>query len=140
MYTCTDKYIFSVGGLIQPGNKGFSDACEVFDVEKGKISGINVGIFCLFYYFIFLKPRFKSSYYTSATPGKKWIEGLIKKNFDIVDWVIFMPAKCCDFVVFLFAPFSICAVWQPALPDIMLENIHDCFEFMFKYGKWKHCK
>lgn len=35
MYTATDRHIFSIGGLIQPGNKGFSDACEVFDLEKG---------------------------------------------------------------------------------------------------------
>ena len=35
MYTCTDKYIFSIGGLIQPGNKGFSDANEIFDLETG---------------------------------------------------------------------------------------------------------
>ncbi|WAR02076.1 KLD8B-like protein [Mya arenaria] len=34
MYAATDKHIFSIGGLIQPGNKGFSDACEVFDLEK----------------------------------------------------------------------------------------------------------
>jgi len=38
MYTATDRHIFSIGGLIQPGNKGFSDACEVFDLEKGILS------------------------------------------------------------------------------------------------------
>ena len=36
MYTATDKHIVSLGGLIQPGNRGFSDACEVFDLEKGE--------------------------------------------------------------------------------------------------------
>ena len=35
-YTATDKHIVSLGGLIQPGNRGFSDACEVFDLEKGE--------------------------------------------------------------------------------------------------------
>lgn len=33
MYIATDTHILSVGGLIQPGNKGFSDACEVFDLQ-----------------------------------------------------------------------------------------------------------
>ena len=36
-YTATDKHIVSLGGLIQPGNRGFSDACEVFDLEKGEL-------------------------------------------------------------------------------------------------------
>lgn len=36
MYTATDKYIFSIGGLKQPATEGFSDACEVFDSEKSK--------------------------------------------------------------------------------------------------------
>ena len=36
MYTATDKHIFSIGGLIQPGNSGFSDACEVFDLQTSK--------------------------------------------------------------------------------------------------------
>ena len=36
-YTATDKHILSLGGLIQPGNRGFSDACEVFDLEKGEL-------------------------------------------------------------------------------------------------------
>lgn len=36
MYTTTDKFIFSLGGLKQPATDGFSDACEVFDTEKSK--------------------------------------------------------------------------------------------------------
>ena len=36
MYAATEKHIVSLGGLMQPGNKGFSDACEVFDLETGK--------------------------------------------------------------------------------------------------------
>ena len=36
MYAATDKYILSIGGLIQPGKKGFSNVCEVFDLDKGK--------------------------------------------------------------------------------------------------------
>ena len=35
MYAATEKHIVSVGGLMQPGNRGFSDACEVFDLETG---------------------------------------------------------------------------------------------------------
>jgi hypothetical protein len=37
MYAATDKYLFSIGGLIQPGKKGFSNVCEVFDLEKGNL-------------------------------------------------------------------------------------------------------
>ena len=35
MYAATEKHIVSLGGLMQPGNRGFSDACEVFDLETG---------------------------------------------------------------------------------------------------------
>ena len=35
MYAANDKKIFSVGGLNQPAKDGFSDVCEVFDIEKG---------------------------------------------------------------------------------------------------------
>ena len=34
-YAATEKYIFSVGGLNQNPQDGFSDAMEVFDLEKG---------------------------------------------------------------------------------------------------------
>lgn len=34
MYAASDKFIFSIGGLKQPATEGFSDACEVFDIEK----------------------------------------------------------------------------------------------------------
>lgn len=35
MYTSADKYIFSIGGLNQPANLGFSSTMEIFDTEKG---------------------------------------------------------------------------------------------------------
>ena len=41
MYEATDKHIFSIGGLQQPANKGFSDACEVFDLDKSKRYPLN---------------------------------------------------------------------------------------------------
>ncbi|KAK3608348.1 hypothetical protein CHS0354_030803 [Potamilus streckersoni] len=34
LYTHTECHIFSMGGLIQPGTEGFSNACEIFDLEK----------------------------------------------------------------------------------------------------------
>ena len=35
MYGSSERHIYSVGGLLTPANKGFSDVCEVFDIEKG---------------------------------------------------------------------------------------------------------
>ena len=40
MYAATETHIVSLGGLMQPGNRGFSDACEVFDIETGKFMGV----------------------------------------------------------------------------------------------------
>uniref|UniRef100_A0A2C9M7X2 Uncharacterized protein n=1 Tax=Biomphalaria glabrata TaxID=6526 RepID=A0A2C9M7X2_BIOGL len=37
MYASTESHLFSVGGLLQPANLGFSDACEVFSIEKGDL-------------------------------------------------------------------------------------------------------
>ncbi|XP_033746811.1 kelch domain-containing protein 8B-like [Pecten maximus] len=36
MYTAADKYIFSIAGLMQPANLGFSSTMEIYDTEKGK--------------------------------------------------------------------------------------------------------
>ncbi|GFS23819.1 kelch domain-containing protein 8B [Elysia marginata] len=35
MYATDGKHIFSVGGLLQPANQGFSDICESYNIEKG---------------------------------------------------------------------------------------------------------
>ena len=37
MYTTDGKHIFSIGGLRHPASEGFSDTCEVFDIDKGKL-------------------------------------------------------------------------------------------------------
>ncbi len=36
LYTASDTHIFSIGGLSQNAEKGFSDATEAFDLEKGR--------------------------------------------------------------------------------------------------------
>ena len=41
LYTTSGTKIFSLGGLNQNAQQGFSDRCEVFDIEKGT--------YCLFY-------------------------------------------------------------------------------------------
>lgn len=33
LYAASDTHIFSMGGLLQPASGGFSDACEVFDIN-----------------------------------------------------------------------------------------------------------
>ena len=37
MYAATDTHIFSIGGLNQPANLGFSDVCEVYDIAQGNV-------------------------------------------------------------------------------------------------------
>ncbi|XP_076468690.1 uncharacterized protein LOC143299397 [Babylonia areolata] len=38
MYAATDTHVFSVGGLNQPANLGFSQVCEVYDIKAGEWS------------------------------------------------------------------------------------------------------
>jgi len=36
LYTTDGKRFYSVGGLNQPASSGFSDVCEIFDIDKGE--------------------------------------------------------------------------------------------------------
>lgn len=47
MYAASDSHIHSVGGLLQPANQGFSDACEVYSLQEGEVVQFkNVNMTC----------------------------------------------------------------------------------------------